>query len=101
MTRQEIVDLVQGEGGYVSLKQAGDDRPLAVFSPLIGCDARCGTQSWEFSILLIPDTSGWTIGFGPQAAVTRPLATDELRQVLVSWLKAPEMELFAPYECET
>jgi hypothetical protein len=98
MTRQEIVDLVESQGGYVSLKQAGDGRPLAVFSPFIGCDARCGTESWEFSILLIPEASGWTIRFGPRAADTRPLTTGELKQVLVSWLNAPDPKLFATYE---
>jgi hypothetical protein len=36
-----------------------------------------------------------------QAAVTRPLTTDELKEMLVSWLNAPAMELFAPYRCET
>jgi hypothetical protein len=96
MTRREIIDLVQGQGGYVSLAQLGDDRPLPVFSALIGCDARCGTQSWEYSILLVPDASGWTISFG-QAVVTRPLTADELTQVLVSWLHAPGTEPFAPY----
>jgi len=100
MTRQEIIDLVQGQGGYVSLKQAGEGRPLAVFSALIGCDARCGTEGWEYAIFLIPETSGWTISFG-QASVTRRLTRDELKEVLVSWLNAPRMELFAPYRCET
>jgi hypothetical protein len=96
MTRREIVELVHGQGGYVSLQQAGEDRPLAVFPALIGCDARCGTASWEYSILLTPETSGWAISFG-QDGVTRPLATDELKDVLVSWLNAPGMALFAPY----
>jgi len=96
MTRREIVDLVEDQGGYVSLKQAGEGLPLAVFSPLIGCDARCGTQGWEYSLLLIPDTSGWTVRFG-EASATRPLATGELRRALESWLSAPGVEPFAPF----
>jgi len=32
MTRGEIIDLVQGQGGFVSLQQLGEGRPLAVFS---------------------------------------------------------------------
>jgi len=100
MTRQEIVELVKRQGGYVSLAQAGEGRPLVVFSPLIGCDARCGTQGWEYSLRLTPEPSGWTIEFGP-SAVTRPLTAAELQDVLKSWLSAPVTDQFSPYRHET
>ena len=98
-SRQAIIDLVERCGGMVSLRNAGDDRPLAVFSAALGREVCCGLQGWVHALLVVPTHAGWYIRF-PGDGETRLLGPGELCKLLQDWLVVPDSGVFRFYRRE-
>lgn len=100
MTQAELISFLEELGADVVVRKFGpqDTTPDSVCAYFVPePEPFEGIRAWKYMLMLHEFEDGWAINYG-QSPSTRALKGQELKALLIEWVREPDYRLFEDYD---